>query len=178
MDSIPKSVGTGREDALSRADDLAERAASTRAIGQLSLAQRTAVQAELQAVADAALDSGMLPDPLPDPQIEMATGLLTWLRRLAGHYLDVWPPVVAVSGEFVFELWRGPRKLTLYVEADGAVSVLRVWGDHIDDDMDEPPYVPATRGDLLRWLETGEGMPIRSEGVRRANEPTDARDQG
>lgn len=153
--AIPESVGTGREEALSRADDLAQRAASTHVIGQRTLAQRTSARGDVQAVADAALDSGMLPDPLPDVQLETAAGLLTWLRRLAGHWLDAYSPFVAVSGEVGFELWCGPRKLTLYVEADGAVRVIRFRGD----DREELRYAPATRGDLLRWLETGEEMP-------------------
>ena len=158
MDRTPESVGTGRTDALSRADALAKRAASTRAIGQLSLAEKASLRAELQAVIDAAAHSGTLTDPIPDAQFETAAVLLAWLRRSAGHWLDVWPPLVAVSGEFVFELWRGPRKMTLYVEGDGSVGVLRVWGAHIDA-MDEPPYDEATRDGLLRWLETGEEMP-------------------
>lgn len=156
--AIPESVGTGREEALSRADDLAQRAATTRVIGQLSLAEKASLRAELQAAIDAAAHRGTLTDPIPDAQFETAAVLLAWLRRSAGHWLDVWPPLVAVSGEFVFELWRGPRKLTLYVEGDGSVGVLRIWGAHIDA-MDEPPYDEATRDGLLRWLETGEEMP-------------------
>lgn len=114
-------------------------------------------RAELQAAIDAAAHRGTLTDPIPDAQFETAAVLLAWLRRSAGHWLDVWPPLVAVSGEFVFELWRGPRKMTLYVEGDGSVGVLRIWGAHIDA-MDEPPYDEATRDGLLRWLETGEAQ--------------------
>lgn len=166
MDRPSNAVGTDRltaerserEDALSRADDLAKRAASTRAIGRLTLAERASVHAELQAAIDAATHRGTLTDPIPDAQFETAAVLLAWLRRSAGRYLDVCPPLVTLSGEFVFELWRGPRKLTLYVEADGSVSVLRVWGDHAGD-MDEPPYDKRARDGLLRWLETGEEMP-------------------
>lgn len=113
-------------------------------------------RAELQAAIDAAAHRGTLTDPIPDAQFETAAVLLAWLRRSAGH-LDVWPPLVAVSGEFVFELWHYPRKLTLYVESDGTVSVIRAWGDHADE-MDEPPYDEATRDGLLRWLETGEAQ--------------------
>ena len=114
-------------------------------------------RAELQAVIDAALDSETIYYRLPAAQMETGVELLVWLRWNAYQCLDVEGifPLVNAAAEIVLELWFGQRKLTFYVEFDGAVHVIRTWGDSLDE-TDEPLYDPACRFDLLLWMEPEE----------------------
>jgi hypothetical protein len=63
-------------------------------------------------------------------------------------------PHVSASerGEISFEWWEGTRKLTMYF-GDANVEVIKVWGPHIDNDMEEVDLVEAADfGPLWSWL--------------------------
>jgi len=59
----------------------------------------------------------------------------------------------AGEGELTFEWWRGDRKITLYFGDGARPEFLKVWGPHIQDEMDsgELDSVDAFRA-LWAWL--------------------------
>jgi hypothetical protein len=76
------------------------------------------------------------------------------LAQLAGTWSA---PHVSLSeaGEVTFEWWHGERKLTLYFGADH-VEAIKVWGTHIDDEMQHLEDMSVdTFPALWAWLHGG-----------------------
>ena len=56
------------------------------------------------------------------------------------------------QGEVSFEWWRDDRKLTMYF-GDDTINVIKVWGPHIHDEMEEVDlHDAADFGPLWAWL--------------------------
>jgi hypothetical protein len=71
--------------------------------------------------------------------LDRAADVASTFRDLSTRYNRVWQhPNVTVSpeGEVVLEWWRGARKLTIYVAANGT-SYLKVWGPNMHDEMED-----------------------------------------
>jgi hypothetical protein len=63
-------------------------------------------------------------------------------------------PHVSASeqGEVSFEWWRDERKLTMYF-GDDTIKVIKVWGPHIHDEMEEVDlHDPVNFSPLWAWL--------------------------
>jgi hypothetical protein len=72
-------------------------------------------------------------------QIEAKSAGYEWLEPHATYYND----------EFVFEWWRGERKLSLYISGFDA-QIIKVWGHNMDSDM-ESLTDPTRTQTLLAW---------------------------
>jgi hypothetical protein len=62
-------------------------------------------------------------------------------------------PHVAANedGEVLLEWWKGDKKLTLFVKADG-IDYLRTWGERIEHDMDDGELTGDTFPALWAWF--------------------------
>ena len=49
--------------------------------------------------------------------------------------------------EFVLEVWRGDRKVTVYED-----TVLRIWGTHMEDEMSDAPRTMESVQSAFDWL--------------------------
>ena len=95
---------------------------------------------------------GVPPSPLA---VEHADSWLGPMRDASARTGRAWVrPHISASGdgEIAFEWWRGPRKITLYF-GDQGVEFLKVWGAHIQDEMDSGELRTAdTFRALWTWL--------------------------
>ena len=85
---------------------------------------------------------------LPPQQAQVSMDILFWLYK----QWSINTYCILSSGNILFELYFDEKMLTIYVEKDGTVKILRIWGNGVAD-MDEPEYHRATRDNLLKWLE-------------------------
>lgn len=80
-----------------------------------------------------------------------------WLRACASQRRASWEePHRSDSpwGEVVFEWWQGDKKLTVYFGRD-VIEYIKVWGDDIDEEMDDGTLDDLSDFDeLWRWLRT------------------------
>jgi hypothetical protein len=93
--------------------------------------------------------------PIPEA-VGQAVAILPDLYRAASLTNHRWiSPQVSASeaGEVVLEWWNRNRKLTVYVTAS-EMSVVRVWGDDIDVEMDEGtlPDISNSFASLWSWI--------------------------
>jgi hypothetical protein len=92
------------------------------------------------------------------PQDTVLVYANSWLREMYRAALGLgrpWlrPHVTAnVHGEVVFEWWRGPKKLTVYVSGE-TVEYVKVWGADIESEMAEgDASTDTSRRRLWDWL--------------------------
>lgn len=69
----------------------------------------------------------------------------------AGHAWQNPHVTASEDGDVVLEWWNANHKLTVYVGADDARYV-RVWGPHVERDMDEGELRLVDFGSLWQWL--------------------------
>src|ERR1700722_16346814 len=100
----------------------------------------------------AAWDGNGSAKPVPEA-IGQAVAILPDLYRAAALTNHRWnSPQVSASeaGEVVLEWWYGNRKVTIYVTAN-EMSVVRVWGNDIDLEMDEGILPDASNSFASLW---------------------------
>jgi hypothetical protein len=67
-----------------------------------------------------------------------------------------WHVTMDQDGSVSLEAWNGARKLTIYVEAEGGVSFVKVWGANTHTEMSDGVVSPRhTIPGLREWLRNG-----------------------
>jgi hypothetical protein len=90
--------------------------------------------------------------PVPEA-VGQAAAVLPELYRAAALTSHRWhSPQVSASevGDVVLEWWNGNRKATMYVTAQ-EISVVRVWGNDIDLEMDETTLSDTSTSFAALW---------------------------